>query len=107
MSSIVDSFFGLNSANFKGNEEKIKIAFENLRAAAEGGYKNFVEAVRLSLGSETTFIDENGIITDYDTNIAKFKILIKKRTLWFFAYGEGGVMGLTGSLWLLDVNYYI
>ena len=70
MSSIVDSFFGLNSANLEGNEEKIKIAFENLRAAAEGGYKNFVEAVRLSLGSETTFIDENGIITDYDTNIA-------------------------------------
>lgn len=70
MSSIVDSFFGLNSANFKGNKEKIKIAFENLRAATEGGYKNFVEAVRLSLGSETTFIDENGIISDSANNIA-------------------------------------
>lgn len=70
MSSIVDSFFGLNSANLEGNEEKIKIAFENLRAAAEGGYKNFVEAIRLSLGSETTYIDENGIISDSVNNIA-------------------------------------
>lgn len=70
MSSIVDSFFGLNSANFKGNEEKIKIAFENLRAAAEGGYKNFVEAVRLSLGSDTAYINDNGIILDSGTNIA-------------------------------------
>lgn len=70
MSSIVDSFFGLNSANLEGNKEKIKIAFENLRAATEGGYKNFVEAVRLSLGSETTYIDENGIISDSVNNIA-------------------------------------
>ena len=70
MSSIVDSFFGLNSANLEGNKEKIKIAFENLRAAAEGGYKNFVEAIRLSLGSETTYIDENGIISDSANNIA-------------------------------------
>ncbi len=70
MSSIVDSFFGLNSANFKANKEKIKIAFENLRAAAEGGYKNFVEAVRLSLGSDTAYIDDNGIILDSGTNIA-------------------------------------
>ena len=70
MSSIVDSFFGLNSANLEGNEEKIKIAFENLRAAAEGGYKNFVEAVRLSLGSDTTYIDDNGIILDSGINIA-------------------------------------
>ena len=70
MSSIVDSFFGLNSANLEGNEEKIKIAFENLRAAAEGGYKNFVEAVRLSLGSDTAYIDDNGIILDSANNIA-------------------------------------
>ena len=70
MSSIVDSFFGLNSANLEGNKEKIKIAFENLRAATEGGYKNFVEAIRLSLGSETTYIDENGIISDSANNIA-------------------------------------
>lgn len=70
MSSIVDSFFGLNSANLEGNKEKIKIAFENLRAAAEGGYKNFVEAVRLSLGSNTAYIDDNGIILDSGTNIA-------------------------------------
>lgn len=68
--SILDQFFGDNAANI--DEKDIDVVFDNLRAAAEGGYENFLTLIQYSTEDQAhTMIDSTTkVITNNEKDIS-------------------------------------